>query len=48
MDKELEKAIKEQEIDMNSQKVILPKPKRSKMTKKDHIKWDKLRERKHL
>lgn len=45
MDEELKRTIKEQAIDMNSQKVILPKPKRRKMTKQDHIKWDEMKEK---
>jgi len=45
MNKELEQAIKEQAVDMNSRKVILPKPKRRKMTRYDHFQWDTLKER---
>lgn len=44
MNKELKRIIEEQAVDMNSSKVILPKPKRSKMTKQDRAKWDKMKE----
>ena len=45
---ELQKAIEEQKRDMNSNKVIVPKPKRNKMTKKDYVKWNKMREKGRL
>ena len=43
--KELVELIEQQKVDMGSNKVILPKPKRRRMTKQDHAKWDKMKDR---
>ena len=41
---ELDKLMAEQAVDMGSGKVILPKPKRRKMTKEDYGKWQRLKD----
>ena len=45
-DKELQSLINEQALDMNTDKIIKNKAKRRKMTLKDYIKWQELKNNK--